>query len=190
MYRAEFRRLACGEVPIFAARHLRTSGIYGLRILFNLQSIWHGFYRFIVDIWQYMSRNPDEGYNRCLSGWENGNPGEGGSAMGKLSVFVVPLVAGVVGLCPSTLCLAQFRGGAGILPAGAAALVGSVLSGVDQGQPGPDAPGRPDTAQTPERTRQAVPRLGIAVKMSTLGVGIEGATAVTRRSNARVGFNA
>lgn len=34
-----------------------------------------------------------------------------------------------------------------------------------------------------------LPRFGIGVDMSTLGAGIEAATAVTRKSNARVGFN-
>ncbi len=36
---------------------------------------------------------------------------------------------------------------------------------------------------------EPLPRLGVSVKMSTLGFGIEAATAVTRRSNVRVGFN-
>jgi hypothetical protein len=35
-----------------------------------------------------------------------------------------------------------------------------------------------------------LPRIGIGLRMSTLGAGIEAATAVTRRSNLRVGFNA
>ena len=35
-----------------------------------------------------------------------------------------------------------------------------------------------------------LPRLGIGVKFSTLGAGIEAATAVTRKSNVRGGFNA
>jgi hypothetical protein len=61
--------------------------------------------------------------------------------MSKLSVLVVALAAGVIGMCPPAFC-------------------------------------------------QDLPRLGIAVKMSTLGAGIEAATAVTRRSNVRVGFNA
>ena len=36
---------------------------------------------------------------------------------------------------------------------------------------------------------ESQPRLGVGVKMSSLGAGIEAATAVTRRSNVRVGFN-
>ena len=36
---------------------------------------------------------------------------------------------------------------------------------------------------------ESQPRLGVGVKMSSLGAGIEAATAVTRRSNLRVGFN-
>ena len=35
-----------------------------------------------------------------------------------------------------------------------------------------------------------LPRFGLGVKLSTLGAGIEAATAVTRRSNVRGGFNA
>lgn len=35
-----------------------------------------------------------------------------------------------------------------------------------------------------------LPRFGIGVKMSSLGAGIEAASAVTRRSNVRLGFNA
>jgi len=36
---------------------------------------------------------------------------------------------------------------------------------------------------------ESQPRLGVGVKMSSLGAGIEAATAVTHRSNVRVGFN-
>ena len=35
-----------------------------------------------------------------------------------------------------------------------------------------------------------LPRFGVGVKLSTLGLGIEAATAVTRKSNVRAGFNA
>jgi hypothetical protein len=37
--------------------------------------------------------------------------------------------------------------------------------------------------------RSDLPRLGVEVKLSTLGAGIEAATAVTRKSNVRAGFN-
>jgi hypothetical protein len=37
---------------------------------------------------------------------------------------------------------------------------------------------------------QALPKFGLGVKASTLGVGIEAATAVTRKSNVRIGVNA
>jgi hypothetical protein len=37
---------------------------------------------------------------------------------------------------------------------------------------------------------QDLPRFGVGVKVSTLGLGIEAATAVTSRSNVRAGFNA
>jgi hypothetical protein len=37
---------------------------------------------------------------------------------------------------------------------------------------------------------QGLPKFGIGVKASTLGIGVEAGTAVTRRSNVRVGFNA
>ena len=36
---------------------------------------------------------------------------------------------------------------------------------------------------------QSLPKFGIGAKLSTLGLGIEGATAVTRQSNVRGGFN-
>lgn len=38
-------------------------------------------------------------------------------------------------------------------------------------------------------TAQDLPRLGIGVKVSTLGLGVEAATGVTRSSNLRAGFN-
>src|SRR5579864_1056742 len=38
--------------------------------------------------------------------------------------------------------------------------------------------------------QSTLPRFGMGVKLSTLGAGIEAATAVTRRSNIRGGFNA
>jgi hypothetical protein len=34
-----------------------------------------------------------------------------------------------------------------------------------------------------------LPKFGIGVKASTLGIGVEGATAITKRNNVRVGFN-
>jgi hypothetical protein len=37
---------------------------------------------------------------------------------------------------------------------------------------------------------QSLPRFGVAASVSTLGIGVEAATAVTRLSNVRVGFNA
>ena len=37
---------------------------------------------------------------------------------------------------------------------------------------------------------QELPKFGIGVKASTLGIGVEAGTAVTRKSNVRVGFNA
>jgi hypothetical protein len=37
---------------------------------------------------------------------------------------------------------------------------------------------------------QALPRFGAEVTVSTLGIGVDAATAVTQRSNVRVGFNA
>ena len=39
-------------------------------------------------------------------------------------------------------------------------------------------------------SKQELPRLGIGIKLSSLGAGIEAATAVTRRINLRGGFNA
>src|SRR5262249_35962294 len=36
---------------------------------------------------------------------------------------------------------------------------------------------------------QELPRLGVGAKVSTLGIGIEAATAVTQHSNVRGGFN-
>jgi len=37
--------------------------------------------------------------------------------------------------------------------------------------------------------QESLPRFGVGIKVSTLGAGIEAATAVTRKSNVRVGFN-
>jgi hypothetical protein len=37
--------------------------------------------------------------------------------------------------------------------------------------------------------QETLPRIGVGVKISTLGIGIEAATAVTQRSNLRGGFN-
>lgn len=37
---------------------------------------------------------------------------------------------------------------------------------------------------------QGLPRFGVEVKASTLGIGVDAATAVTNRSNVRLGFNA
>jgi hypothetical protein len=37
--------------------------------------------------------------------------------------------------------------------------------------------------------QSSLPRIGTGVKASTLGIGVEGATAVTQSSNVRVGFN-
>jgi hypothetical protein len=44
-------------------------------------------------------------------------------------------------------------------------------------------------APTPTFAQQDLPKLGLGVKASTLGIGIEAATAVTARSNVRGGFN-
>ncbi len=38
--------------------------------------------------------------------------------------------------------------------------------------------------------QESLPRFGLGVKASTLGIGVEAATAVTRHSNVRAGFNA
>lgn len=40
------------------------------------------------------------------------------------------------------------------------------------------------------QSSDTLPRFGVGVKFSTLGIGVEAATAVTRRSNVRGGFNA
>src|SRR5262245_31199115 len=42
---------------------------------------------------------------------------------------------------------------------------------------------------SPSFAQESLPRIGAGVKMSTLGVGFEAATAVTQRSNLRGGFN-
>jgi hypothetical protein len=48
----------------------------------------------------------------------------------------------------------------------------------------------PSQGSAPPPAPSELPRIGIGLKASTLGAGIEAATAVTRRSNVRVGFNA
>jgi hypothetical protein len=50
--------------------------------------------------------------------------------------------------------------------------------------PAPAAPPAP-----PPKTSEGLPRFGVAVGVSTLGASIEAATAVTRHSNVRFGFN-
>jgi len=56
----------------------------------------------------------------------------------------------------------------------------------------PSQTAAPSTAPPAARSAapSELPRIGIGLRVSTLGVGIEAATAVTRRSNVRVGFNA
>jgi hypothetical protein len=54
----------------------------------------------------------------------------------------------------------------------------------------PDSGAQPGTAAAGvPMTGGGLPRFGVAVGVSTLGAGIEAATAVTRRSNLRFGFN-
>ena len=43
---------------------------------------------------------------------------------------------------------------------------------------------------SPSFGQSSPPKIGVGAKVSTLGIGIEGALAVTQRSNVRVGFNA
>jgi hypothetical protein len=57
------------------------------------------------------------------------------------------------------------------------------------GQAGTSAPPPAQPPTPAPKTSEGLPRFGVAVGVSTLGAGIEAATAVTRHSNVRFGFN-
>ncbi len=62
-------------------------------------------------------------------------------------------------------------------------------TGGQAGTSAPAPPPPPPPPPVPPERSEGLPRFGVAVGVSTLGAGIEAATAVTRHSNVRFGFN-
>jgi hypothetical protein len=104
-----------------------------------------------------------------------------------------------VGFLIVSACSASAQSGPALLADNAAVSAGASGSTEDAGpaakvaQPAnnPEAPvGVAQTPATPQKTQTIGSHIGVGVKVSLLGAGIEAATPITYRTNLRFGFNA